>query len=53
MDNFKWYRKLRGGTWFLVKTEYPRQLNISGPVYPYWTRFTTEHDKVIKTEVYK
>lgn len=52
LNNFKWYRKLRGSVWYYVKTEYPRQLNMNNPLYPFWSRFVNQFDKIIKIENY-
>jgi hypothetical protein len=50
LNNFKWYRKLRGGVWYKY---YP---DIHGmTTFEYWTQNKdnlAEHEIIIKTEDY-
>jgi len=47
MENFKWYRKLQGGTWYYVRI---RHLT---PVAFLWVRDPSTFETVIETEVYE
>lgn len=45
LAKYKWYRTLRGGTWYFVSPN-----SLSPYTNPYWTRRVLGNEKILKQE---
>jgi len=47
MENFKWYRKLQGGTWYYVRHRTLQDAMTA------WVRFPNNSEDILETERYE